>query len=150
MGRVASVWRLRRPGPGRVVTALEGLDAQGRWLWTLSAGDDDGQVGPVNAVGAELGEDDGAGHQRGQSLDDVVVALVAHHQSCGPAEGVDHDLHGRCRDVLGCRGSRDTFHDLVERRDLSGLGSAPLRVEQPFTCHACGPGQPLEQLAGRS
>ena len=41
MGRVASVWRLRRPGPGRVVTALEGLDAQGRWLWTLSAGDDE-------------------------------------------------------------------------------------------------------------
>jgi putative hemin transport protein len=24
-----------------VVTALEGLDAQGRWLWTLSAGDDE-------------------------------------------------------------------------------------------------------------
>lgn len=38
MARVASVWRLRRPGPGRVVTALEGLDAEGRWLWTLSAG----------------------------------------------------------------------------------------------------------------
>ena len=41
MGRVASVWRLRRPGPGRVITALEALDAQGRWLWTLSAGDDE-------------------------------------------------------------------------------------------------------------
>ena len=41
MGRVASVWRLRRPGAGRVVTALEGLDAQGRWLWTLSGGEDE-------------------------------------------------------------------------------------------------------------
>tara|TARA_R110001606_G_scaffold1937_17_gene7975 strand:- start:44342 stop:45286 length:945 start_codon:yes stop_codon:yes gene_type:complete len=41
MGRVASVWRLRRPGPGRVVTALEALDVEGRWLWTLSAGDDE-------------------------------------------------------------------------------------------------------------
>ncbi|SOC05637.1 putative hemin transport protein [Alloalcanivorax xenomutans] len=41
MGRVASVWRLRRPGPGRVLTALEALDSEGRWLWTLSSGGDE-------------------------------------------------------------------------------------------------------------
>lgn len=41
MARVASVWRLRRPGPGRVITALDALDAEGRWLWTLSAGNDE-------------------------------------------------------------------------------------------------------------
>lgn len=41
MSRVASVWRLRRPAPGRVVTALEALDTQGRWLWTLSGADDE-------------------------------------------------------------------------------------------------------------
>lgn len=41
MGRVASVWRLRRPSAGRVVTALEALDSAGRWLWTLSAGEGD-------------------------------------------------------------------------------------------------------------
>lgn len=41
MARVASLWRLRRPGAGRVVTALEALDGDGRWLWTLSAGEDD-------------------------------------------------------------------------------------------------------------
>ena len=33
--------RAGRPGAGRVVTALEGLDAQGRWLWTLSGGEDE-------------------------------------------------------------------------------------------------------------
>lgn len=41
MSRVATLWRLRRPGPGRVLTTLEALDAEGRWLWTLSAGEDD-------------------------------------------------------------------------------------------------------------
>ncbi len=41
MGRAASLWRLRRPGGDRVVTALEALDSSGRWLWTLSAGEGD-------------------------------------------------------------------------------------------------------------
>lgn len=40
MTRVASLWRLRRPGPGRVLTELEALDAEGRWLWTLAAGEE--------------------------------------------------------------------------------------------------------------
>lgn len=38
MSRMQSLWRLRKPGEGEVVTALEALDHQGRWLWTLSAG----------------------------------------------------------------------------------------------------------------
>lgn len=41
MARLDSLWRLRRPGDGQVVTALEALDAQGRWLWTLSAANGD-------------------------------------------------------------------------------------------------------------
>ena len=39
MAKMDSLWRLRRPGDGQVVTALEALDSRGEWLWTLSAGD---------------------------------------------------------------------------------------------------------------
>ncbi|EKF75473.1 hypothetical protein A11A3_03914 [Alcanivorax hongdengensis A-11-3] len=41
MARVGSLWRLRKPGDGQVLTALEALDEKGEWLWTLSAGDED-------------------------------------------------------------------------------------------------------------
>ena len=43
MSKMQSLWRLRKPGEGRVVTALEALDARGQWLWTLSAGQDEEQ-----------------------------------------------------------------------------------------------------------
>lgn len=41
MARMHSLWRLRKPGDGQVVTALEALDENGAWLWTLSAGEDE-------------------------------------------------------------------------------------------------------------
>ncbi len=43
MAQLHSLWRLRKPGEGHVATALEALDAQGNWLWTLSAGEDEQQ-----------------------------------------------------------------------------------------------------------
>lgn len=43
MSKMSSLWRLRKPGDGQVVTALEALDAKGNWLWTLSAGEDEQQ-----------------------------------------------------------------------------------------------------------
>lgn len=43
MARMHSLWRLRKPGDGHVVTALEALDENGNWLWTLSAGEDEPQ-----------------------------------------------------------------------------------------------------------
>ncbi|MZR64513.1 hypothetical protein [Alcanivorax sp. DP30] len=39
MSLMHSLWRLRKPGEGQVVTALEALDEKGGWLWTLSAGE---------------------------------------------------------------------------------------------------------------
>lgn len=39
MSQMHSLWRLRKPAEGQVVTALEALDEQGDWLWTLSAGE---------------------------------------------------------------------------------------------------------------
>lgn len=41
MARLHSLWRLRKPGDGQVVTALEALDEDGQWLWTLSSGGDE-------------------------------------------------------------------------------------------------------------
>ncbi|MCG8393158.1 MAG: hypothetical protein MI745_08750 [Pseudomonadales bacterium] len=41
MARMHSLWRLRKPGDGEVVTALEALDEKGDWLWTLSAGEEE-------------------------------------------------------------------------------------------------------------
>ncbi|MEE3319892.1 MAG: hypothetical protein VX258_04300 [Pseudomonadota bacterium] len=41
MSKMHSLWRLRKPGDGQVVTALEALDENGDWLWTLSAGEDE-------------------------------------------------------------------------------------------------------------
>ncbi|WP_323773358.1 hypothetical protein [Alcanivorax sp.] len=41
MAKMDSLWRLRKPGDGQVVTALEALDNRGQWLWTLSAGDEE-------------------------------------------------------------------------------------------------------------
>ena len=43
MAKMDSLWRLRKPGDGQVVTALEALDDRGQWLWTLSAGDEENQ-----------------------------------------------------------------------------------------------------------
>lgn len=43
MAQMHTLWRLRKPGDGQVVTALEALDANGNWLWTLSAGEDEQQ-----------------------------------------------------------------------------------------------------------
>lgn len=43
MAKMDSLWRLRKPGDGQVVTALEALDNRGQWLWTLSAGDEESQ-----------------------------------------------------------------------------------------------------------
>lgn len=39
MSQMDSLWRLRKPGDGQIVTALEALDHNGQWLWTLSAGE---------------------------------------------------------------------------------------------------------------
>ena len=39
MAKMQSLWRLRKPGDGQVITALDALDENGDWLWTLSAGE---------------------------------------------------------------------------------------------------------------
>ena len=81
MAKMDSLWRLRKPGDGQVVTALEALDDRGQWLWTLSAGDEESQWRALlkdSVIRERRATSDGIGKSRNVLRRYVSTVLLPH------------------------------------------------------------------------